>query len=166
MQEFLRTVRRLLGFAHHSGQTQRLGVLRLHILMYLKYNAPTHIVLLSTVFDYCLYDFFRLLCFSRQPGIAFADIRQLPVDVYRREDHAPRHGDPAPTPVGQRVSDGVADEPVGGHRRRVLGAHHRTRTLVAGRIHRASTGDPACACAVPWWCIYDSFFGGRKGVHT
>jgi len=61
------------------------------------------------------------------------------LDVFRRQDDSSCHRDPHPTPVSQRVCDGLADESVGGYGRRMLGAHHRIRIVVFGWIHRAPT---------------------------
>lgn len=77
---------------------------------------------------------------SRQSGIAAVDIWQLPVDVYRGQDDPPGHGNVDPAPIGQRVCDGLEDESLSSHRRRVLGTDYRAGTMVSGRIHRASSG--------------------------
>lgn len=87
----------------------------------------THRVFLSRY--YIVYRYF-----SRQFGFTAADIRWLHVDVHRGQNDAPRHRNPMPTPVAQRIRDGLADEPAGSHGRRVLGAHHRSGTAVVGRI--------------------------------
>lgn len=80
---------------------------------------------------------------SRQFGLAVVNIRQLPVDVFRRQDHSSRHGNSNSTPFPQRVCDGLADESVGRYGRGVLGAHHWIGILVFGRIHRTPAGKTA-----------------------